>query len=135
MTENDGFGGRRVLVVEDDVLIVAELVDRFYAMGADVVGPITSVEKAFDRLEKLPDIAGAVLDISVQGELIFPLAEELKARGVPYVFSSGYDDSVVPTQYSDVIRFSKPADECEIASTLLEAIRRRTSQSEKPALD
>lgn len=55
----------------------------------------------------------------MQGRMIFPLADELVRRKVPYVFSTGYDDSVVPARYSDVQRFSKSADDREIASVLL----------------
>jgi len=129
MVNDNSFGGRRILVVEDDLLVVADLVDTLHAMGADVVGPIENVEKALERLDKLPDIAGAVLDVSVQGRMVFPLADELSRRNVPYVFSTGYDDSIVPAQYSDIRRFSKPADEREIASILLEAVQSRSSAS------
>lgn len=123
MVSDNSFGGRRILVVEDDLLVVADLVDMLHSMGADVVGPIENIEKALERLDKLPDIAGAVLDVSVQGRMVFPLADELSRRNVPYVFSTGYDDSIVPAQYSGIRRFSKPADERQIASILLEAVQ------------
>ncbi|UXN75980.1 response regulator (plasmid) [Devosia sp. A8/3-2] len=123
MATDNSFGGRRILVVEDDLLVVADLVDMLHSMGADVVGPIENIEKAPERLDKLPDIAGAVLDVSVQGRMVFPLADELSRRNVPYVFSTGYDDSIVPARYSDIRRFSKPADERQIASILLEAVQ------------
>ena len=123
MANDNSFGGRRILVVEDDLLVVADLVDTLHSMGADVVGPIENIEKALERLEKLPDIAGAVLDVNVQGRMVFPLADELERRNVPYVFSTGYDDSAVPIRYSGVQRFSKPADEREIAAVLLHAVQ------------
>lgn len=126
MVSDNSFGGRRILVVEDDLLVVADLVDTLHSMGADVVGPIANIEKALERLDKLPDIAGAVLDVSVQGRMVFPLADELTRRNVPYDFSTGYDDSVVPSQYGDVRRFSKPSDDRQIASALLDAVQNRS---------
>lgn len=120
MAEENAFGGRRVLVVEDDLLVVAELVETLHSMGAEVIGPVANIEKAIDRLDRVPGIAGAVLDVNVDGKLIFPVAEELERRNVPFVFSTGYDDSAVPAQYAGVQRFSKPADERRIASALLE---------------
>jgi CheY-like chemotaxis protein len=118
------FAGGRILVVEDDLLVVAELVDTLYAMGADVVGPIANLEKAFERLERLSGFVGAVLDVSVQGKLVFPLADELTRRSIPFVFSSGYDDSVVPPEYASIRRFSKPADDREIAAALLDLVKK-----------
>lgn len=131
MPEVNSFGGGRILVVEDDLLVVSDLIDTLHAMGADVVGPIESVDKALERLNRLSGFVGAVLDVSVQGRMVFPLADELSARGIPYIFSTGYDDSVVPPQYGNIPRFSKPADERKIASALLEAvsISRRTGTS------
>jgi CheY-like chemotaxis protein len=129
MATDNSFSGRRILVVEDDLLVVADLVDTLHAMGADVVGPIENIEKALERLDKLPDIAGAVLDVSVQGRMVFPLADELDRRNVPYVFSTGYDNSIVPAQYSDIKRFSKPADERQIVSILLEAVQNPSNAS------
>lgn len=126
MANDNSFGGRRILVVEDDLLVVADLVDTLHSMGADVVGPIENIDKALERLENLPDIAGAVLDVNVQGRMVFPLADELERRNVPYVFSTGYDDSEVPVRYSSVQRFSKPSDEREIASVLLQAVQDAT---------
>ena len=123
MPNQNTFGGSRILVVEDDLLVVAELVDTLHSMGADVVGPIVNIEKALERLDRLSGIVGAVLDVNVQGQMVFPLADELTRRNVPYVFSSGYDDSVVPQRYAGIRRFSKPVDEREIAAALLDAIQ------------
>ena len=123
MPNQNTFGGGRILVVEDDLLVVAELVDTLHSMGADVVGPIVNIEKALERLDRLSGIVGAVLDVNVQGQMVFPLADELTRRNVPYVFSSGYDDSVVPQRYAGIRRFSKPVDEREIAAALLDAIQ------------
>lgn len=123
MTKTNSFGGGRILVVEDDLLVVADLVDTLHSMGADVVGPIENIDKALERLDKLSGFVGAVLDVNVQGQMVFPLADELARRNIPFVFSTGYDDSSVPERYAAVSRFSKPANDHEIAARLLEAVK------------
>jgi two-component SAPR family response regulator len=123
MVDKNAFGGSRVLVVEDDLLVVADLVDTLHAMGADVIGPIENLDKAIERLDKLNGIVGAVLDVSVQGQFVFPLADELMRRRIPFVFATGYDESVVPERYSRISRFSKPANDRDVADALLNAIQ------------
>jgi len=122
MQDENSFGGRRIMVVEDDYLVVTDLIERLQAMGADVVGPVPNLEKAFERLDRLPDIAGAVLDLNVAGEMVFPLAEELKRRSVPFIFATGYDDDAIPAEYAQVQRFSKPTSDTEIATALLDVV-------------
>jgi CheY-like chemotaxis protein len=112
------FGGRRLLVVEDDYLIVAEMVRDLQSSGAEVIGPIPSLEQALERLEAVPGIEGALLDINLRGEMVFPLADELRRRGIPFVFATGYDDLIIPLQYRSVRRFSKPVYVEEIAAAL-----------------
>src|SRR3954468_13230999 len=99
MPQTNLFQGRRILVVEDDYLVVEEMVQELQASGADVVGPIANLPKAFERLEKVPDISGAVLDINLQGEEVYPLADELTRRGIPFVFATAYDETALPSSY------------------------------------
>jgi two-component SAPR family response regulator len=121
MAAENLFAGKRILVLEDDYLVVEEMVQELAATGADVVGPIANLTKAFDRLNKVPDIRGAVLDINLQGEMVFPLADELVRRGIPFVFATAYDESAVPAAYRQYPRFTKPVDVREVAKVLLDA--------------
>src|SRR3954468_4038639 len=73
---NNIFGGRRILVVEDDWLIVADLVQELEASGAHVIGPIPTLELALKKVDAMPDMAGAILDVNLQGQMVFPLADE-----------------------------------------------------------
>ena len=120
MADTNRFGGRRILVVEDDYLIVTEMVQELQASGADVIGPIAGLEKAFERLETLSGIEGAILDINLQGKMVYPLADELMKRGLPFVFATGYDNSSIPERYAGVRRFMKPVDVRQVAKALLE---------------
>lgn len=120
MPQANIFGGRRILVVEDDYLIVADLVQELEASGAHVIGPIPTLEMALEKLEQMPDIAGAILDINLHGEMVFPLAEELQRRDVPFVFATAYDRKVIPAAWRNIPLVQKPADLREIAEALLQ---------------
>ncbi len=114
------FAGKRILVLEDDYLVVEEMVQELATSGADVVGPIANLSKAFDRLNKVSDIQGAILDINLQGEMVYPLADELVRRGIPFVFATAYDESALPAVYRQYRRFTKPVDVQEVAKVLLD---------------
>lgn len=119
MTDTNTFGGKRILVVEDDYLIVAEMVQELQASGADVIGPIAELDQAFERLDALSGIEGAILDINLQGKMVYPLADELMKRGLPFVFATGYDNSSIPERYAGIRRFTKPVDVRQVAEALL----------------
>jgi CheY-like chemotaxis protein len=120
MIDNNLFQGKRILVVEDDYLIVADMVQELVGLGADVVGPLASVELAIDRLNRVPGIAGAILDVNLQGKLVYPVAEELRRRNIPFVFATGYDQTALSTDFRDTPRFTKPVDVSKVARVLLE---------------
>jgi DNA-binding response OmpR family regulator len=100
--------GKRVLVVEDDYLIAMGLGRSFEDEGAEVLGPVGRVETALELIARETSIDGAVLDINLAGDLVFPVADALFARGVPFVFSTGYDADAVPAPYREVPRYRKP---------------------------
>jgi PAS domain S-box-containing protein len=79
----------RVLVVEDDALIAADLAATLADLDYDPVGPAATVEEAF-RLADGGALAAAVLDVNVGGTMSLPLARALARRGVPVIFASGY---------------------------------------------
>lgn len=86
--------GKRVLAVEDEGLVAMWLEDLLNDLGCVVVGPANSLEGAFELLEH-DAIELAVLDINIAGEKVFPVAERLAARNVPFVFATGYGASGV----------------------------------------
>jgi DNA-binding response OmpR family regulator len=82
--------GPLVLVVEDEVLIAIDLERTLRRHGYRVLGPATTVAEALRLLDgETPDVAP--LDVNLRGELVTPVAEVLRARGVPFVLASAYD--------------------------------------------
>lgn len=110
--------GRRVLLVEDEYLIVGDLVRAFEAAGVVVLGPAASVRAALRLVADTPRIDGAVLDINLRGEMVYPVVDALRDRRVPFVFATGYDEAVIPAPYADAIRCEKPVDPARIAAAL-----------------
>jgi hypothetical protein len=83
-----------------------------------VVGPVASVNGALDLIAETERLDGAVLDVNLQGEMAYPIADALVARGVPFVFATGYDEASIPPRYAHIRRCEKPVDPAKIAKAL-----------------
>lgn len=87
--------GRRVLVIEDESLITMLLEDALDSMGCELVGAAARYQDAMDKATTLSfDVA--ILDVNLNGEKTFPIAEALIERGVPFIFSTGYGAGSLP---------------------------------------
>ncbi|MFZ4409273.1 MAG: HWE histidine kinase domain-containing protein, partial [Paracraurococcus sp.] len=89
--------GRRVLVVEDALLVAMELEGALADVGIEVVGPAASVDGAV-ALARTERLDAALLDIDLDGTPVFPVAEALLARAVPFVFTTGYEAATILPQ-------------------------------------
>jgi DNA-binding NtrC family response regulator len=115
MAELDGL---KVLVVEDEMLIAAEMEATLEDLGCQVVGPFGRVDQALEALEDA-EVDAAVLDVNVRGEMIFPVAEKLQALGVPMVFCTGYADLPnLPEPLRNQVRISKPCSATNVEKAL-----------------
>jgi DNA-binding LytR/AlgR family response regulator len=111
--------GRRLLVVEDEYLIAADLTASLESLGVEVIGPAASVEEALSYIENnYGRLDGAVLDINLRNERVYPVADALTALGVPFVFTTGYDAAAVPAAYARAPRCEKPIDETQLVRWL-----------------
>jgi len=99
---------RRILVVEDEYMLADELGTELTDAGALVLGPVASVEKAMDLIEAGNVFDGAILDVNLAGELVYPVADLLTERGIPFVFATGYDASVIPKRFAHIVCCGKP---------------------------
>ncbi|MCQ4190789.1 response regulator [Methylocystis suflitae] len=84
----DTLSGRRILIVEDEYIIAADLAQLLEGLGAKV-GPAGSVADALALIARQPAIDVALLDVTLGSEKIFPVADVLQARGVAFVFATG----------------------------------------------
>ncbi|HET6433077.1 response regulator [Dyella sp.] len=100
--------GRRVLVAEDEYLIAEDISTGLQLRGAQVVGPFANVDDAVRACTTGPLPDAALLDINLGGQRVFPLARELLEASVPFVFTTGYDEVVVPAAFAHVRRLQKP---------------------------
>ncbi|WP_342151788.1 response regulator [Methylorubrum sp. SB2] len=118
MTRSRLLEGRTVLVVEDEYFIADDLRRVFEENGAQVIGPVGSVEDALAILSDAPRIDGAVLDINLRQTMVYPVADALRQRGVPFVFATGYESTVIPERLRDAIHCEKPVEPTRIADVL-----------------
>lgn len=107
-----------VLIVEDEYLIGADLADMIETDGASVLGPAATIQSALALVQATEKIDAAVLDINIRNETVFEVADALVARGVPFLFTSGYDVSVIPERFRQISRHQKPIDYKDLARDL-----------------
>jgi CheY-like chemotaxis protein len=111
--------GRRILVVEDDYMLADDLREDLESAGAEVLGPVATVEDALALLAREDRLDGAVLDVNLAGEAVYPVADALLARGVQFAFATGYDGWSLPAAYAGIPRFEKPLDPLAVVRALL----------------
>jgi DNA-binding NarL/FixJ family response regulator len=80
---------------------------RLQTSGVEVVGPAAKLETAI-QLAREAQFDIAILDVSIRGEKVYPVAELLLARGTPFAFASGYGDWALPEAMRDCPRLMKP---------------------------
>jgi CheY-like chemotaxis protein len=110
--------GRRVLVVEDDYFLAHDLKDELAGAGAEVIGPIGRVSDALHLVTTGEPLDGAVLDINLGGQMVYAVADALRARNVPFVFTTGYDAETIPAEYAAVTRYEKPTQLAKLGEAL-----------------
>jgi CheY-like chemotaxis protein len=115
---------RRILVVEDEYLIAMSLQDALESAGSIVLGPAPSVDKAIKIIDSEAHIDAAVLDVNLGGAFAYAVADKLIARKIPFVFTSGYEDNVLRSRYSQVKNCRKPYLFSAMEEALIEALSR-----------
>jgi len=99
--------GLRVLVVEDEMMVALLLEDMIADLGYRVVGPVTRLGKALDVASR-EAIDVAILDINVDGSEVYPVAEALAARHIPFAFVTGYGREGLREPYRGTPTLAKP---------------------------
>jgi CheY-like chemotaxis protein len=117
MKERADLSGRRILVIEDSPVVAPFTVDILAELGCEVVGPAPNMALAREMVDG-GDFDGALLDVHIRGERVFPLCELLSAKGVPFVLTSGYADWTMPEKWDDRPRLQKPYTIDQVAEAL-----------------
>ena len=105
--DTDGLANRRILVVEDEVLIAMQIEEILLDLGCVVVGAVGRLDAALE-LAADQALEAPILDVNILGGLVYPVAERLSARGIPFMLASGYSNWALPEPLRDLPRLMKP---------------------------
>jgi DNA-binding response OmpR family regulator len=108
---------RRVLVVEDESMIAMLIEDMLSDHGAVVVGPAKRLDAAL-ALAASEAVDLAVLDLNLAGQAVYPVAEALSARGVPFLFMTGYGQLGIAERWRERPSLAKPFRPSQLADAL-----------------
>ena len=121
---------RRALVAEDSLLILLALEMLLELHRVTIVGPASTVEEAL-ALAQAGGFDIAILDINLHDTMVFPVADLLRQRGVPFIFTSGYaPDEMLPPRFADTPCIRKPYDPDALMALVEQAF---TSTGAEPA--
>jgi len=115
--------GRRILVVEDEMLVAMMVEDLLADLGCHVVGPVATVAAAL-RLVAEERLDGAVLDVNLGSETAYSVADALKRGGVPFVFVTGYGARGLAAGHHGHPTIQKPFRPDRFGDDLIEGLRR-----------
>ncbi len=121
--------GKRVLIVEDEALIAAMIVEWLEDIGCKSVGPAARLSDGF-ALAQAEQLDAAVLDVNLNSEPVYSLANFLRARGIPLVFATGYGESVAENVLNAPV-LEKPFTSDQLTRALVAALGAATSDREK----
>ncbi|MFZ3583442.1 response regulator [Loktanella sp. DJP18] len=116
----EGLEGKRVLVVEDEMLVCMDIEDMLAEFGCIVVGPAPSVDRAM-KVIAMEQFDVAMLDLNLAGKPSYPIADHLAENNIPFMLASGYAD--VRPDHADRPRLQKPFMKSELRDKLLETIQ------------
>ena len=118
-TNGEEHARRRVLVVEDEALVAMMMVGFVEELGFTPCGPFASVNEAAAAVRN-GRCDGALLDVNLGGELVYPVADLLSARGVPFVFVTGYNSELVDKRFTNIPILQKPVQIVDLEQAFVE---------------
>ena len=126
MSQHNADAGKRILVVEDELMIRMLLQDMLADLGHTLAGEAGRIEEAL-ALAKNSEFDVAILDVNLNGQPISPVVEVLVERGLPFVFATGYGQRGVPEPYRNTLTLQKPFQVEALAQALDAAIAQPAS--------
>ena len=116
-----GLAGIRVLVVEDEAFVALMIEDMLEELGCTIAASVAQLAKA-RAIAATAEVDLAVLDVNLGGEPVFPVAETLRARRIPLVFSTGYGASGLPADFAGFPVLGKPFAIAELQQAIATAL-------------
>jgi DNA-binding response OmpR family regulator len=116
----------RALIVEDESLLALSLEDDLASAGCSILGPFASLSSATDAL-RTRQFDLAILDVNLNGEMVYPLADELTARSIPFVLLTGYLSTDLPERFRKLPQVTKPYDPANLVAAISQALSRTRS--------
>ena len=118
--------GLRILLVEDDVMVALLIEDMLAELGHEIVGPATRLGKATE-LAQHEALDAAILDVNINGQEVYPVAELLAARSIPFIFCTGYGRGSLREPYRDRPALQKPFRQRDLQELVATVCRARHS--------
>lgn len=119
--------GRRVFVVEDEMMVAMLIEDMLDELGCEIVGPAGRIEDAMSIANEAA-IDAAVLDVNLNGHETYPVADMLMRRGIPFIFATGYGAGGLAERFSATPVLQKPFQERDLARLLVEILEQSAGQ-------
>jgi CheY-like chemotaxis protein len=123
--------GNRLLLVEDEALTGMMMSDMLTELGFHVIGPFGRVADAMAAVGR-EDFHAAVLDVNLDGEMVYPVADAVVARGVPFVFVTGYGAEGVDRRFAQVLVLQKPIEKQMLQNIFLDGGPRASTAAIAP---
>lgn len=115
--------GKRVLIVEDEWLLADHLDSIVTRAGASVIGPVASVADALDLLAGPAAPDAATLNVKLENEMSYPVADRLAELGIPYVFISANEMRGMPERFHHRPLLAKPFTDPQVTAALRDLLR------------
>jgi CheY-like chemotaxis protein len=123
LSDDDALNGKRVLLVEDEALVAMLVEDMLADEGCVVAATATRVNEAIAKASDVSlEFDIAILDVNLAGEPVFPVAEALAKRGVPFAFATGYGAGGLPDAWKNRPTLQKPFTAADVTAVLQKII-------------
>jgi CheY-like chemotaxis protein len=120
--------GVRVLLVEDEAMLSLLIEECIENLGCDIVGVAACLNDALIKARSLM-LDVAMLDVNLNGQLSYPVADILRSRNIPVIFVTGYEAKSLQRQWQDCFCLPKPLGRRAIADALHAVLRDKTEQA------
>ena len=112
---------RKVLVVEDEMMIAMLIEDMLDEFGCKLVGPATSVPRALELIDR-EQVEVAILDLNLDGKDTYAIADALRRKHVPFIFATGYGSTGLRQEYGSRPVLQKPFQASDLETALAQAL-------------